>query len=104
MALLSLGHFPRSSPTKGLEVIFGYMPLVFKAKELALKTYLRIYKRFDRKWDGIGHRRQRGHLFASRPTMCPTYETDRIPAVYKWDNRPAINLHGGGGTPLLRVD
>ena len=55
MALLSLGHFPRSSPTKGLEVIFGYMPLDFKTREMALKTYLRIYKRFDRKWDGIGH-------------------------------------------------
>ena len=90
MALLSLGHFPRSSPTKGLEVIFGYMPLVFKAKEMALKTYFRIYKRFDRKWDGIGHRRH---------TMCPTYETDRIPAVYRWDNRPSINLQGGGGCP-----
>ena len=31
--------------------------------------------------------------------MCPTFEMDRIPAVYKWDNRPAINLQGGGGAP-----
>ena len=30
--------------------------------------------------------------------MCPTYEPDQIPAVYKRDNRPTINLKGGGGT------
>ena len=62
LALLSLGHFPKSIPTKGLEIAANYTPLDLHIKEMAANTALRIKGRNKITWDGIGFNGRRGHL------------------------------------------
>ena len=45
LALLCLGAFAKSTPTLGLEIIYGYMPLDLKAQMDAECTALRIKNR-----------------------------------------------------------
>ncbi len=42
LALLAITHPLRSTPTSGLEVMMGWLPLSLHAKEIGLNTYLRI--------------------------------------------------------------
>ena len=64
LALLSLGHFPRSAPTKGLEVILGFTLLDLLAKERAHRTYVWIRNRNPHRWDVHGLSNARGHLLS----------------------------------------
>ncbi len=62
LALLLMTQPLRSSPTEGLEVMMGWLPLDLHVKEMGLCTYNRIQLRKP-KWDYVGtHKVMKGHL------------------------------------------
>ena len=97
LAMLCLCHCPCSTPTKGLEVILGYIPLELLAQEMTMRTFLRIQGRNCSLWDGIGRGKQRGHLFLVGSSMPEFFSSDRIPLVMDWDV-PEVVI--GDGTPM----
>ena len=58
--LLRRAIYP-STPTAGLEVILGQIPLELYIKQRALETFIRINKTLGQSWSGIGHGAKRGH-------------------------------------------
>ena len=62
LAMLMMGHFLRSTPTKGLEVILGLPPLHLHLRTVAAMAALRIRGRNRVRWDGLGSRNRLGHL------------------------------------------
>jgi hypothetical protein len=60
---LAMGHIRKSTPTVGMEVIMGLMPLDIYIGKTALDTYARI-KQSRVRWDGIGSTSVNGHLRA----------------------------------------
>ena len=58
--LLRRAIYP-STPTAGLEVILGQIPLELYIKQRALETFIRINKTLGQTWSGIGHGAKRGH-------------------------------------------
>ena len=89
LAMMGLGHFLPSTPTLGLQVIFGYVPLDILAQEEAAKAVLRIAGRNPQRWDGIGHRFKRGHVFLASTEWGLR---DEMPAVYVWKDRPHLDV------------
>lgn len=61
-AMLSMTSSMRSTPTAGMEVTLGLLPLDLHAQEIAVKTRLRTRDLLTDTWDGIGNTR-RGHRF-----------------------------------------
>jgi hypothetical protein len=53
LALLSLGHFRKSTPTAGLEVVCDIKPLELEIKKTAIMTFCRLSERLKNNWDGI---------------------------------------------------
>ena len=95
--MLCMGHFPTSTPTKGLEIIFNYTPLDIKASEEAAKAAARIKGRNKIRWDGVGHGLKKGHL---RYYQKEWGQLDTIPTVYNWHSN--IKFNSGSlksGTP-----
>ena len=94
VALLCLGAFAKSTPTLGLEVLFGYIPLDLKAQMEAECAAVRIRGRNPERWDVIGYGRRHGHLHNYRTDygIC-----DRIPMTYQWGGLPAHKI--GNGRP-----
>ncbi len=62
-------HVRRSTPTAGLEVILGVMPLDLHTQCVAAGAAYRIRGWNRDRWDGIGHSRLRGHLFWSNQLL-----------------------------------
>ena len=52
LAINTFSLVPRSTPTRLLEVILDVMPLHLWCREIAVKTYFRLYKMLDLKWSG----------------------------------------------------
>ena len=92
LALMCLGSFAKSTPTKGLEIIFNYMPLDLLAKQEALKAALRLGSRNKKRWDGVGIGSKRGHLFYYPP---PLDTMDRMEVKYNWDMVPELDMDSG---------
>ena len=57
LMLLPLGSFVKSTPTAGLEVIFGPRPLCLLAQTEARMAAIRIQGRNPTSWDGVGGRK-----------------------------------------------
>jgi hypothetical protein len=66
MAINSISHIPKSSPTRAVELLTGLKPVHLIIKENALKAYVRNAKSIEcSEWDGlhkqkkdwIGHRK-----------------------------------------------
>ena len=83
LAMLCLGSFAPSTPTRGLEVIFNFIPLHLKAKEAAAKAAVRIQGRNTSRWDSLGRADLRGHLRYYKTNWGPI---DRIRPRYYWNN------------------
>ena len=60
LAMITMGHFRRSTPTAGLEVILDLTPLNLHIKQEALMALARNPCTPD--WDGIGNGSARGHI------------------------------------------
>ena len=88
LAMMGMGHFLPSTPTLGLQVSLGYIPLDILAHEEAAKAYLRILGRNPTRWDGIGYGSKRGHLFLSKTEWG---QMDRMSPVYIWQDRPILD-------------
>jgi len=52
----------RSSPTRGLEIIYDLPPIDLVIRETALNTHLRIRKDMKITWDGLGRTTKKGHI------------------------------------------
>ena len=88
LALLPLAPIRVKTPTAGLEIITGTLPLDLHIKNLNLNTYLRIKNKIPVLWDGVGMGSRRGHLFhlSSQFLGCTVagIPMDRIPTVVSW--------------------
>ena len=111
-----MGNFLRSTPTAGLEVLFGMPPLDLHIKGLARMVAARLNTGTSG-WDGIGEGQKRGHLFLLDSHL--TQPTDRIPATLLWNNVQATvgadnglcaytdgssNQHGEAGYGVVLVE
>ena len=91
LGMLPMGHFLKSMPTAGMEVIMGLTPLALLAKEGANITARRIAGIVNPGWDGVGYRHKRGHLcLAGGLRVTPT---DRITPRY--GQAANYNVNGG---------
>ena len=81
--MLCTGSYPRSTPTFGLEIILDIL-----AKLETSKAAARIQGRNPPKWDGVGDRRRRGHLFHFDRDWG---DLDRKSTTYHWNNRPTVD-------------
>ncbi len=61
-----MAHIRRSTPTAGLEVILGIMPLDLHTQCEVVQAACRIWGQNRDKWDGIGRGHLRGYLFWSK--------------------------------------
>ncbi len=63
LALLMITQPLRSTPTAGLEVIMGWLPLPLHAQEIGINSFIRVKDHISSQWDGIGKMNKiRGHL------------------------------------------
>ena len=83
LASLLLSHVAPSTPTKGMEVIYNFMPLDILIEKRASETMARINYQIQPTWDGIGKGRKNGLIARWRsaaPKICnDIVKTDRIP-------------------------
>ena len=83
LALLTMGHFRRSTPTTGMEVIMNLTPLPLFLKQEALTALARIRGRVKPEWDGIGNTTQNGHILQGQKIWdelkIPNWPVDTIP-------------------------
>ena len=61
LAMLNIAKVHKSTPTKGLEIIYNIPPLDLFIERISMHSYLRIKSQIKRTWDGIGSR-NKGHL------------------------------------------
>ena len=89
LALLLMGHFLRSTPTAGLEVLFNLLPIDLFVKREAEAAAARIKGIVPLGWDGLGNGNRRGHLYLAGQHDAPA--TDRIPPCLVWTDRIALD-------------
>ncbi len=63
LGLLAMAHVRRSTPTAGLEVILGVMPLDLHTQCVVALAVYRVWGRNQSRWDGIERGHLQGHLF-----------------------------------------
>ena len=105
LAILATTYIPRSAPTKGLEVIYGWMPLHLHVRMMGSRSSFRINGAFRSGWNGIGRGSMRSTLFKwkkilrelnidkafpDRVNLGPIFE--RAFSVSKSDNRYNLDL------------
>ena len=88
-AMLSFGHFLRSTPTRGLELAFNLSPLHLLAEERANMSVVCIRGRNPCRWDGVGHHGLRGHLRRTDTGNIPLSDY-RTPEI-RWGDLPSID-------------
>ena len=88
LAMLSCGFFLKSTPTKGMEVIFHFPPLDLLSREEARAAALRIRDRNRPVWDGVGRGASHGHLHLAHVDLG---ELDRLPSFTQWDDRATLD-------------
>jgi len=87
--LLSMTHAMRSTPTAGLEVALGVMPLDLFLQQVATTSYLRIRPLLKHTWDGLAdgakvpHRRHHLSLLQKEGLDCLNFE--RPVKKFLWD-------------------
>ena len=87
LTLLSVLQPLRSTPTLGMEVLLGLIPMDMFAEREAVKARLRTRGLVSVRWDGLGIRRQ-GHRRVLDEVLDniipPNHITDHIPARLNW--------------------
>ena len=87
LACLNIAQVHRSTPTKGMEIIYNLPPLDLIVQRVGVQTYLRIRSQINTHWDGIGNCRN-GFLFQSynMATKLGVYglPTDQIMTHKNW--------------------
>ena len=53
-AMLSMGHFIKSTPTRGMEIVMNFTPLHILAQEMATLAGIRIRGRNKVRWEVLG--------------------------------------------------
>ena len=95
LAMLGMAHVMKSSPTKGLEVILGIMPLFLVCQQVAVMAWWRLrHSRWPPRWDGITkYKNQRGHRRSWETVMATIPEVDmpanRRYSIKMW-NHPMV--------------
>ena len=88
-SLLSLSHPLRSTPTDGMEVALGLLPLDLHVEAEGIKARLRTRTQVNDRWDGLGVHRAEGHRRYWDTTLnkiCPTsLPMDKITKVMNWE-------------------
>ncbi len=83
-----MAPFRMGTPTAGLEVILGLIPLDLKIGTLALQSALRVLHHNRSKWDGLGYNNTIGHLkFANRRLQNIGVHTVEL------DNTNSVNMN-----------
>ena len=90
LACLNIARVHRSTPTKGLEVIYHLPPLDIHIHRVSLNNYLRIKHQVLISWDGYG-KTQKGHL-TELEDECTKIGTSNIPSdtitpIRVWDRK-----------------
>lgn len=106
LAMMSLAHFRKGTPTAGLDVICGLPPLDIFVGGEAAKAAKRIQKRNRPKWDGIGAGNKRGHLRWIRNNYeIEGGDIDVATPKFQWGNNFSIDYDSfGKGEPLAFPD
>ena len=95
LIMLCMAPMAKSTPTLGLEVIGGLMPLDLLVKGEAIKTMARISKRNPVIWDGVGDGQHRGHLIWSRHAAVDagveSVSLDTASKTRSWDKRYVVD-------------
>ena len=88
-----MGHFRNGTPTAGLEIISGTLPLHLEAKQEAMKGFIRHRVRNTEQldsWDGfVENRVQKGHLYHNKQYLALAgidynVNYDNIPRELNW--------------------
>ena len=98
LAMLGMTHVMKSSPTKGLEVVLGIMPLFLVCQQVAVMAWWRLRSsRGPPRWDGITrYKNQMGHRRSWETFMSTIPEVD-MPA----NSRYSIKMWNH---PLMATD
>ena len=96
LALLAATHPLRSTPSKGMEVALGVIPLDLHAEREATKARMRTRPLLKDKWDGLGITRKKGHRRhwddILRKVIPPDHTTDHMPARLNWFQDTVVTL------------
>ena len=94
LAILTTGHYRLSTPGAGLEMITNLTPIDIYVEGEAAMAARRILGRNPTRWDGIGKKGKRGHLWRASNTL-PNLDfvvpLDVAPVRFHWDNRFCID-------------
>ena len=83
----------RSSPTAGLEVMLGWIPLDIHVAETGLNTFSRLHNRLHPKWNYAGkHKQIKGHLGLWNRELSKIYE-ESYPKEERIDRRVWLPSH-----------
>ena len=91
LGLMQLGNFRYSTPTTGLEIILGQMPLDLHILEIAMRTHVRLDRLNIRDWNGkgAGQRGRIGHILRMERLMQDLQisyaHNDAIPKEKSWN-------------------
>ena len=111
MGLMQLGNFRYSTPTSGLDVILGQLPLDLYILETAMRTHVRLEPLEIRDWNGKGPgtRGRIGHILRMEKLMTEmaiSHERcDAIPKEKSWIKKYKVeeNMDGTDITQGLRL-
>jgi len=93
LALLAITSSMRSTPTTGMEVVLGLLPLDLHAQAEAVKARLRTRAMLKASWDGLGNQKNptKGHQRAlddKLETICPKgFPLDAQPKKLNWSTQ-----------------
>ncbi|CAB4040267.1 Retrovirus-related Pol poly from type-1 retrotransposable element R1 [Paramuricea clavata] len=109
LALLSLGHFRRSTPTAGLEVMTLTLPLPLFIKQTAAIAHKRTELMCSNTHYALRPRHSFGHRQVSASFLTnigfDDFESDSIPTVQSWDRQFVVELCSfASGKPVQEGD
>ena len=109
LANRSLCHFRRSTPSAGIEVVTGLIPLDLYIKGEAAMSQLRTMPRVPTLWDGRGNARKMGHRLWNQTFLegvgHPTTALDEL--IWEWNWEKPYQLDRASfddGKPLPNED
>ena len=93
LALIAVSHALRSTPTAGMEVALGLLPMDLYVEGEAMKARIRTKGTVRDQWDGLGkqkgHRRHWDDLTMRACKFNPS--SDRIPRTRNWATRKEVS-------------
>ena len=110
LALLSMGHFRRKSPTAGLEVILGVPPLEIHIRGLATAAFLRTKSGVQLRGKPLRSpmtkwAHQKFWAESCNALSLPSLPEDTMPTRFHWGKKFHVNRHSfTTGTPVDDLD